>query len=339
MKSLEGKTAVVTGVWRGISGAIALLPTCAAIIGSLLHFNVAAQDYPNRPITLINPGGSGSSSDRFMRVIATEASKILGQPIVYENRPGANNTLGIGAMRSARPDGYLLSITQDTVLTAQPILNPEFKLELGKDYVPVAVLLDQPLIFVTNSGAPFRDVKGFLAYARANPGKLNFAAIPGSISSLTAAMLLSVTGVSFTIVPYKQSSQQIIDLLEGRVDLMVSATTVKPHIDSGKLVALAAAGGTRWSALPNLPTFGEQGVPVATSAWFSIIAHADTPPDAVLRLNGTFNDARKLPSIRKLESDSDFTPLPYLTPAELAEKIKAQGKAMESAIRKVGLKQ
>lgn len=321
-----------------MSWPLKCLRIASLAIAATLTVDAAAQNYPNRPITAIMPFGSGLTFDIFARALTAEAAKQIGQPIVYENRPGANGRLGIIAMQKAKPDGYLVTFAQDVNLVAQPVVNPEFNIEVWKDYIPVAVLFDNAFALWASSSVPFRDIKGLISYAKANPGKLNFAVTPGSVSQTTAALLLDAAGIKATMVPYKQPSQLLIDVVEGRADLIIIGMPAIPYGQSGKLVALAAVGNARWRPLPNLPTLTESGLPVAASTWYTLIVAAGTPREAVTKLASAFNAARKQPAIQKLYQDSAFNPLPYLTPEEIGEKIRAQIRSDGPALRKAGIK-
>lgn len=297
----------------------------------------AAQAYPTRPVTIIWPFPPTAVTAIAWRAISAEASKVLGQPLVFDSRPGARTRLGVNAMAKAPADGYLLNIAIDSLLVAQPIADPEFKMELGKDYTTVAFGYQFPFILVTTTGLPFRDLKGLIAYAKSNPGKLNVAITPASTTHFVSERFLQAAGLQLTLVPYK-GGDSTIDLVAGRVDLLFSSTTVAPFVSAGKLNAIATTGAQRWSPFPDVPTLTELGLPVPTTVWFGVIAHANTPADVIAKLNSAFNAALKVPEVRKMLDGYGFATGSYTTPNEFATFIQSEVNAWKPVIQKAGIK-
>ncbi len=302
----------------------------------LIPLNASAQSWPSRPITYIYPFPPGGPSEAPLRAAATEASRLLGQPVVFENRPGANSRLSIVAMRNAPPDGYLISAVIDGVLTSQPLLDPEFKFQPLRDYAPVALQVEATLRLMGPTSLPFKDIKGLIDYAKANPRKLNVAVTIGSSSHIIAERIREAAGIEVTMVGYKGSSQSYVDLVAGRVDLVVGSD--KALVDAGKLIALATTGRQRWAGLPNVPTLVESGIPVVTSLWYGVIAHPNTPPEIVAKLNNAFNAAVRTPAFNKRVETSAFTAMAALTPEGMAAFIRSEMTALEPVIRKAGIK-
>ena len=298
----------------------------------------AAQGFPNRPITLITPLTAGSNVEIAIRSISAEASKTLGQPVIVDNRPGANGRLGTAAMRKSPADGYLLAVATDGLLVSQPIVDANFKMEIGKDYSPLALLMSFPLVLASNAALPYRDIGGLITYAKANPGKINVAVSQGSVALFTAEMFRQVAGIEVTMVPYKDTQQALPDLGQGRVDLMFTGTIAKPHMDAGRVVGIATTGRTRWGPFPNLPTLVEGGLNVESTAWFSVIAHPDTPADIASKLNTAFTTALKAPAIVNQLGTYGMNPGSQLNAEQFGAYVRAQVDTWGPVLRKAGIR-
>lgn len=317
---------------------------CKCFVAALLALPMAclvasgagAQSYPSRPITYVYPFPPGGPSEAPLRVAASEASRLLGQPVLFENRPGANSRLSIVAMRNAPPDGYLISAVIDGVLTSQPLLDPDFKFLPIRDYAPVALQVEATLRMLGPTSLPFKDIKGLIEYARANPRKLNVAVTIGASSHIIAERIREAAGIEVTMVGYKGSSQSYVDLVAGRVDLVMGSD--KALVDAGKLIALATTGRERWAGLPNVPTLVESGIPLVTSLWYGVIVHPNTPPEIVARLNSVFNAAVRTPAFNKRGDTSSYTAMAAVTPEGMAAFIRSEMAALEPVIRKAGIK-
>lgn len=309
--------------------------TLAALAGIVP--NAAAQSYPSRPVTLVLPFVSGSVLENFVRLVTAEASKTFGQQVIIENRPGANQRFPIIGMKKAAPDGYYLALVNDALMTTHAIADPTFRMELGKDYEPVAYLASFPLVVAAHPSVPFRDIKGMIEYAKANPGKLNMVGGPGSITQTTAERIRQAGGFQWTFVPYKDAQQAMPDLLEGRVHLTITAAILKPGIDSGKLVGLATTGPARWSLFPSLPTLKESGLDISVTAWYGILAPVRTPQDVVRKVNDAYVAALKTPEVEKRLRDNSYT-TGYMTPQQFGEFIRAEQAALAPIIKAAGIK-
>jgi tripartite-type tricarboxylate transporter receptor subunit TctC len=303
---------------------------------ALFAANAPAQSYPSRQITFVAPYAIGSLTDTLQRVAVIEASKILGQTIVYESRPGANNRLSLTAIRNAPADGYTLAGVLDGLIVLQPLVDPAFKLQPVQDYMPVAVQIESALAFISSAARPYRDIDGLRAFAKANPGKLNMAVGIGGSSHVFAERIRAAMGIDFAIIGYKGSAQSYIDLAAGRIDLVLA--TDKSLVESGKLVALATTGRERWSSLPKVPTLTEAGVPVAGTLWLSVIAHKNTPPEIVARLNSAFSAAVRTPEFIKKIEGTGYAAMPAMAPDAIVAYIKSEMAAMEPVIRQAGIK-
>jgi tripartite-type tricarboxylate transporter receptor subunit TctC len=262
----------------------------------------AATEYPNRPIKLIVPFAAGGGNDAVARTIAQNISAGLGQQVVVDNRAGAGGVVGAELAAKSPPDGYTLFLGGVGSHAINPSLHRNLPYDPIRDFAPVCLVASAPLILVVNPSVPVDSVAGLIALAKSKPGALDYASNGnGSSSHLAAVMFESMTGTKMTHVPYKGLSPALVDLLSGRVQLMFSSVVaILPHIQSGKLKALAVTGTTRLASLPNVPTVAESGVAgYQASSWYGILAPAGTPRDIVTRLNAEIDRALAAPEVRK----------------------------------------
>jgi len=242
--------------------------------------------YPERPIKLVVPYTPGGSTDQFGRAMAEGMARELKQPVVVENRPGANTMVGTQGVARAQPDGYTLLMAS----SASMVLNPMLYRKTGydpKDFKVILIGIEVPLVVVTNNQVPAATIKDFAAYAKAAGGKLNYSSVGlGNPLQLATEMLKSELGIELTHVPYNGSAPALASLLANDTQLMVDVvSTSLPHIKAGKLKALAVTTRSRLDVLPNVPTVAESGHPnFQASTWFGLAVPAQTPPDAVAKL-------------------------------------------------------
>ena len=286
-------------IGRRIAAAIGLLCAAAYLPSAM------GQAYPSRPLTFVYPYPAGSSSDTAWRTISQDLSKKLGQPVIHENKVGAGGRVGLDFVIKSAPDGYTLGMINNVLSVWQPLMDPRFNIEPGKDYTPIVHAIETPLMLAAKINAPFRDLKSLIAYAKANPGKLNAGSSgPGSGAHLGLALLNYQAGIDVTHVPYKGAAPALTSLLAGETDLFFADAGAKPHIDAGKLMAIAVGSGQRWSLVPGVPTLDEAGLPgFRNTSWTSVGGPAGIPADVVSRLNRAFNDVLTTPEVRaKLEA-------------------------------------
>lgn len=291
--------------------------------------------WPTRQITFIAPYAVGGGSDNLQRAAVIEAGKLLNQTIVYENRPGGNSRLGINAIKNAPADGYLITGALDGLLVVQPLVDASYKLQPMQDYLPVAMQFQSALAFIASGQKPFRDMAGLIAYARANPGKLNMAISIGGSSHVIAERIRNTGNIDITLIGYKGAAQSYVDLRAGRIDLVLASDK---NLVDGQLIALATTGKERWSSLPNVPTLSEAGVPVAQTLWFGVVARLGTPPDVVAKLNRAFSGAVRTPEFTKRAEGTGYTIMPAWNPDEITAFIKSEMTAMDPIIRKANIK-
>jgi len=270
----------------------------AALALASLTGVAVAQDYPSKPIRLIVsfPGGT---SDVLGRAFAQYAT--LGQPLVVENMSGANGAIGIGRLAKASPDGYTVAIGATTNLAIGPHLNSKLPYDPLKDFTPIALLARVPIVLVVSSAVPARSVDELVAFARAHPGKLNYASIgTGSTTHLLGEMLRRSAGIDVVHVPYKGIQQGVTALLTGDVQFIFFPVFVdaRAQVRSGALRPLAVVDSRRSPVAPDLPTLPELGYPLEAAAWFALIAPAGTPQAIVQRLAA---EARRVLSLQPMK--------------------------------------
>jgi tripartite-type tricarboxylate transporter receptor subunit TctC len=263
----------------------------AACFGLAAITRAAAQSYPNRVIKMIVPFPPGGPIDTMARLVAHELSARLGQEVVVENRPGAGSTIGSKAVASAEPDGYTLLFGSSGSLAVAPALYPKLALEPLKLFAPIASVSLLPHVFVVAPSLPVQTVQEFVAYAKANPGKLNYGAGVGTPPHLLSTLFKTKAGIDVTFLPYKGSAASVTDLLGGQTHFTIDGlVTLYPLVKEGKLRALGIARAQRWPTLPDVPTLVESGYPDFTlDAWTGVAAPAGTPPDIVDALNRAIN--------------------------------------------------
>jgi tripartite-type tricarboxylate transporter receptor subunit TctC len=253
-----------------------------ALLG-ILFFCVSvvhAQSYPSKPVKIVVPYPPGAVTDTLPRMVAEKLREQWGQPVLVENRPGANGRIGTEAVAKSAPDGYTLAIgIVDTVVTA-PYLVKNMPYDPVKDLVPVTMLARQSYVLVARQDVPAASVGDLVKYAKANPGKLRFGSWgPGSAAHLSMEMLKASSGTNLEHIPYKGSAAVTVGLLAGEVDVMFSGySALLPHAKAGKVKILGRASLQRMALTPDVPTIVEQGFPgFEVQAWYGLFAPAGTP--------------------------------------------------------------
>ncbi len=308
----------------------------AALLGLGAAGPATAQSYPDRPIKLIVPFPAGGSVDAMARLVAQQMSSKLG-PVVVENRPGAGATIGAKAVAMAAPDGYTLLFGSAGSLCVAPALYANAGYDPIKSFTPVATISLLPPVFVVGPAVPAKSIKEFVAYAKANPGKLNYGSALGTPPHLAGALFKARAGIDVAYIPYKGAAQSVTDLLGGQTHFSIdSLTSYYPLIRDGKVRALAVASAQRWPALPDVPTMIESGYPgFNLDAWVGVVAPAGTPPAIVDKLNAAINASlrspeveqalRRLSSIPKLGTPQDFANFLAVEVPKWAEIVKISG--------------
>jgi tripartite-type tricarboxylate transporter receptor subunit TctC len=275
----------------------ALLATAiAAGCGMLAVSPAPAQTYPSRPIKLIYPFAPGGS-DFVARILADRLSSSLGQPVIVENRPGgAGGTVGTKSVALAEPDGYTLLYCSPGPLVVAPSVYKNLGYDPVGSFAPIATIFSSPHMLVVHPGVPVRSMQELVAYAKANPGKINFASPGyGTLPHLLGEMFRSMSGGDIVHVPYKGAGATVADVLAGQVQIYFEyVTLLLPHIKAGNLRALAVADATRSPQLADVPTTIESGFPrLQSTFWSGVLAPAGTPASIVNRLNAAINEVLK----------------------------------------------
>jgi tripartite-type tricarboxylate transporter receptor subunit TctC len=258
----------------------------------LLGVPAQAQDrYPSRPIKLLVPFPAGGPVDVMGRLVAQHLSTTLGQQVIIENRPGAGATLAGKAAATAEPDGYTLMVGSAATYAIGPTLYPNAGYDPTTAYAPIAFVSSVPYVMIIRPQAAQRTLPELIAYAKANPGKLNFGTPNGAPPHMLAAWFRNATATDIVIVPYRGASTVLTDMIGGQVDLGFETTSVTfAHVREGKVCALGVATTSRLPELPDVPTMAEGGVSdFIASSWTGIVAPAGTPRPLIMRLNAEIN--------------------------------------------------
>jgi len=305
----------------------------------LVSAQALAQAWPTKPVKLIAPYPPGGQTDIVSRWLGEKLAPVLGQPVLVENRAGAQGAVGLQAAKSSAPDGYTFVYTNVSNLTIAPNLGVPLPYDSLKDFAPVTQLGLTVLAMVVPSSLGPKNLKDFVAWARANATGVNFASFGnGSTSHVYGEMLNGATGLKMLHVPYSGAGPSIQAILGGQVQMTIQdLAAVGPHLASGRLVPLAVTGPRRWPALPDLPTFVEQGYPLGIAGWNGIHAPAGTPRPILERMNAEINKIIQTPEGR--EQMLKFGLLATgTTPEELTEVIRRDSPIWGEVIRKGGIK-
>lgn len=301
--------------------------------------NAAAQsDFPSKPIKFIVPTPPGGPTDTTARIIANEMQRTLGQPVVLENKPGGGNNIGADFVAKSAPDGYTMLMGNVASHAINQSLYKKLPFDPIKDFEPVSQVVQYPLLFVVHPSVPAKNVQEFIAYAKANPGKLNRASSGnGTSMHLAGEIFRSMTDLDLPHIPYKGSGPALTDLMGGQVQLMFdSIATSLPHVKSGKLRALGVTGATRSPVAPDVPTIAEQGVPgYSATGWLGVLVPAHTPPEIVAKLHNAVVSALKVPSVAATFSSLGME-IVGSTPKEFAAFIQAETIKWGRAVRESG---
>jgi tripartite-type tricarboxylate transporter receptor subunit TctC len=287
-------------------------------VGLGLSLPSHSQDYPSKPIKLIVPVAPGAAFDSVTRILAEKLRTKWGQPVIVENRAGASHNIGAESVAKSAPDGYTLLSAPPPSLVINKSLFP--KLAYDPDaFVPVSVVVSTYNVLVVNASVPAENLQQLIAYAKANPEKLNYASAgSGSTPHLAAEMFKTMAGVKIAHIPYKGTSQAIVELMAGRVEIMFSDIGLAlPHIRSGKLRVLAVGSEKRSSVLPEIPAMSEVLPGFLSVLWLGVVAPAGTPPAVANQFSGAIAEILKQPDVAKRMLELNFDPVAS-TPAEMA---------------------
>jgi tripartite-type tricarboxylate transporter receptor subunit TctC len=297
-----------------------------------------AQNYPDRVVRIVNPYPPGGSVDVMARLLAQKLGENLGQQFIVENRSGGGGNTGSDSVAKAEPDGYTLLFTAPGPLTVNQTLYSKLSFDPATDFAPIALFATAPIVLIVNPGVPANNVQELIALARKEPGKINFASAGnGTTNHLSGELFKSMAKVDIVHVPYRGAGPAMNDLIGGHVQMFFDLMpVVLPQVTTGKVRALGAAGASRASSLPDVPTIAEQGVPgFDASSWYGLVAPAKTPEPVLAKLREEVAKALKTPDmvarIRELGSEpgaafgKDFGAFMAAETKKWAEVIRASG--------------
>jgi tripartite-type tricarboxylate transporter receptor subunit TctC len=301
---------------------------------------VAAPDYPTKPVRLMVPFPPGGTLDILARGIAPRLTAQMAQQVVVENRPGANGVIGAEAVAKASADGYTMLIWGGSGIAVHPTMLPKLPYDPVRDFAPVAMLATYPSVLIANPSFPTDSVKELIAAAKAAPGKLTYGSPgTGNVNHLVGEWFRSIAGVDLVHVPYKGAALVINDVVAGHIPIgFVLLPGALPQIRAGKLKALAVTAEQRMSAVPNVPTMAEAGVPgLDLSDWGGILVPARTPSEVIARLNQEITKVVNAPEVRQRWIEQGLEPK-TATPGELAGLIKTDVEKWNRIIRQTGVR-
>jgi len=312
-----------------------LLATAALALVAAAHAQTGAGSYPNRTITLIVPTAAGGTTDISARMLAQPLGTLLGQTVVADNRGGANGGIAASAVKRAEPDGYTLLMQYSGYHVITPLVSQTPLSWKAEELTAVANVISAPQIVVVRADLPVKTMAELVAYAKANPGKLNYASSGnGSLQHATGAMLEQQAGIKMTHVPYKGTGPALQDLLGGQVDVTFgTAPPFIPHIQSGKLRVLATTGKARLPSLPDVPTTAEAGLPkLDATSWFGVYAPAATPKAVVDKLTADIARVVASPAFQQ-KAQEQGAAADYLTPRQMDAKVKQETATWQEVVK------
>jgi tripartite-type tricarboxylate transporter receptor subunit TctC len=316
-------------MFRGALALIALFASCGAL----------AQSYPTHPVRVVVPYAVGGSADVYGRFLAAKLSETLGQAFVIENRPGGGAVIGTDAVAKSAPDGYTVLVMSNTH-TVNETLIPKKPYDLLKDLAPITGINSQDLLLVAAPGVKANNLREFLALAKSQPGKLNYASSgPGTPYHMAGELFKHMAGVDIVHVPHKGSDQARTAVLGGQVDIMFDAiSTIVGHVNAGKLKALGTTGNSRSSVTPNIPTVAEAGVPgYEATIWLGLMAPASTPKPILEQLSEAVNKVINSPEVKANWSKQGAVPM-GMTPDQFGAFIKEDVAKWAKLVKETGMK-
>jgi tripartite-type tricarboxylate transporter receptor subunit TctC len=317
---------------------IKLLRLTTLAAGFLASTGAFAQDFPVRTLRYIVPQAAGGSSDTLARVIAPRLAEALGQQVVIDNRPGATGIIGSDLVAKAAADGYHL-LQAATSHATNPAMGIKLPYDTMKDFAPITLLSQQPNLWIVHPSLPATDIKGLVALAKSRPGQVDFASSgTGSSQHLAGELLNVMTGISLTHIPYKGSPPALVDVLGGRVAVMVSTMApAMPQVKARRLRALAITSAERSQAAPEIPTVAQSGVPgYEAISWQGVLAPAGTPRSIVQRLNTEVRKVLAQTGPRRQLAEQGYEPLSG-TPESFDAYIKSEIAKWARVVKSAGL--
>jgi tripartite-type tricarboxylate transporter receptor subunit TctC len=316
---------------------LAALAAICVLLGA--YSQAGAEPYPNRPIKLIVPLSAGGPPDVIARVMADQMARRLNGTVVVENRPGSGAAVGTRSVATADPDGYTLLFASTTALSIVPFVFHNVDYDPVKSFAPIAGVSVGPMVVVVHPSVPAKSVQQLVAYAKANPGKLNYGSGVASPPHLAWGLFTQVTGTNIQYVPYRAMASAMTDLVAGEIQMMIDGTgPLLPYIQDSKVRALAVTGKSRSPEFPDLPTMIEVGYPdYVLTFWTGILAPVGTPAEIVAKLNSVINESLKSPEVQahlvRFNVEANLT-----TPQEFAGFIAAEADKWGGIVKRTGIK-
>jgi tripartite-type tricarboxylate transporter receptor subunit TctC len=312
----------------------------AALLGmSFACAPASAQDYPAKPITLVVPFPAGGGNDALARLVAEKMSRALGQQVVVENRGGAGGTIATRAVAKTAPDGYTILLTYTGTLAINPSLYPNAGYDPRKDFAPIGLIGSLPSVLVVHPSLPVHSVTELITYAKANPGKVNYAFVPGTVGHIATELFAKTAGIELTKIPYKGNGDALGNLIGGHVSMMVLAIVpIIGNVKAGTLRALAVTSGERSALLPDVPPIADSGLPgFAAVIRYGLAAPPGAPRPVIDRLNKELRAALAADDLRAKLAADGAVPEPG-SPEDYAAAIDADEKKWAPIVKSLNLK-
>ncbi len=321
------KIDVMSALLSALAGALACMPP-----------EVAAQNYPTKPIRVIIPYPPGGTSDILTRLIGAKLTEAWGQQVIADNRTGASGNIGAELTTRAAPDGYTLMLTDIGNLVLSSVVFAKLPFDMLKDFAPVTTISYSPHLLVTHPSVPARNIKELVALAKANPGKLNYPTSLGGAPHLAGINFAQRTGINWVYIPTKGGTQSIYAVATGDGDvLFLGILQTLPQVKTGKLKLIAVSSEQRLPNLPEAPTVAETLPGFVTGSWQGVLAPARTPPDVIAKLNAELARIVNLPDVRELLLSQGTTPLPT-SPQDTAIWLATEKERWTKVVRESGIK-
>ncbi len=312
----------------------------ALLVACQVTYINAADPYPNKPIKLVLPYPAGGGTDSFARPLAQQLTNRLGQTVVVDNRGGAGGSIGMEYVARAPADGYTLLLALTPQLAVNGALYEKIPYDPIKSFTPISLIAEAPYLLLVNPSLPVTSLKEFLALAKSEGGKLTYATSgSGSGAHMAAELLISMTGIPMTHVPYKGGGPALSDVLAGHVKVLFApAVSSMQHIQAGRLRAIAITGDKRLSSLPNVPTIAEAGIPgYDSTVWYAVLAPPNTPRDIVNRIHSELLQILKDPAFKSMMNTNGIEPLGS-SPEALSNYISKEMIKWSKVVKSAGLK-
>jgi tripartite-type tricarboxylate transporter receptor subunit TctC len=313
----------------------------AVALGCALSTSGAGADtFPSRPIRMLVPYAAGGTTDIMARALQETMHKELGQVIVVENKAGAAGTIAMQEAARAPADGHTIVFINNGLVATTPVLQKDAGFDGIRDFAPIGMVANSPMMVVVNAQVPVTDLKGFIGYARQNPGKLNYASAgPGSFGHLSSELFLRAAGLDMAHVPYKGQGPTVNAVLAGEVQLLITSpsASMQSQIAAGKLKLLGVGTTERWPLAPEAPTVSSVLPDYNAESWFAILAPAGTPKTVVAKLNGALNKALAIADIQTKFNNYGLMAVSS-SPDELRDRIAVEVRRWGDVIRKSGIK-